>query len=99
MAQTWQMDGCHLNTRQNKSQNSVAWSKPEDRGLYQIKCIVDAANFQNHAMGAGFIIRDQNGQVIWCGRWQLGGSVRPSPAEALAAKGVLQKISPLNLHN
>jgi len=64
-----------------------------------IKCIVDAAIFQNHAMVAGFIIRDQNGQVIWCGRWQLRGSFRSSLAEALAAKGVLQKISPLNLHN
>jgi hypothetical protein len=45
-------------------------------------------------MGAGFIIRDQNGHVIWCGRWQLRGSFRSSLAEALAAKGVSSENQP-----
>ncbi|KAL9402009.1 hypothetical protein Peur_005858 [Populus x canadensis] len=59
-----------------------------------IKCIVDAAIFQNHAMGAGFIIRDQNGQAIWCGTLAAKGKFSFFTGRSFGCKGSSSENQP-----
>ena len=72
----------------NVQGQSQKWDKPP---VGFLKCNIDADILdQGVAMGAGFVMRNNEGAVVYCGCWKIRGSFSPTLAEALCLKNVLQ---------
>ncbi|KAJ6891767.1 hypothetical protein NC651_025074 [Populus alba x Populus x berolinensis] len=50
-------------------------------------------------MGAGFVIRNNEGAVVYCGCWKIEVFFSPTLAEALCLKNVLQFMISQGLSN
>jgi|UPI0001D45C66 hypothetical protein len=73
------------------------WDKPP---VGFLKCNTDVGILdQGAAMGAGFVIRNNEGAVVYCGCWEIIGFFSPTLAEALCLKNVLQFMISQGLSN
>jgi ribonuclease HI len=81
----------------NVQGQSQKWDKPP---VGFLKCNIDADILdQGVAMGAGFVMRNNEGAVVYCGCWKIRGSFSPTLAEALCLKNVLQFMISQGLSN
>ncbi|KAJ6953207.1 hypothetical protein NC652_005034 [Populus alba x Populus x berolinensis] len=81
----------------NVQRQSQKWEKPP---VGFLKCNIDADILdQGVAMGAGFVIRNNEGAVVYCGCWKIRGYFSPTLAEALCLKNVLQFMISQGLSN
>jgi hypothetical protein len=73
------------------------WDRPP---VGFLKCNTGAGILdQGAAMGAGFVIRNNEGAVVYRGRWKIIGFFSPTLAEALCLENVLQFMISQGLSN